>query len=117
MSERLLRTIALGRKNFLFVGNKKAERNLAMLQSIVATCEANGIHPQSLPDRCFDSNQNTSLRRHRRLTPSKLSICTKINLLSYQHTGFCKDVTARPVTLICHLGISVLFFFKLEYTQ
>ena len=47
ISERALRTIALGRKNFLFVGNEKAGRNLAMLQSIVATCEANGINPQS----------------------------------------------------------------------
>ena len=47
ISERALRTIALGRKNFLFVGNEQAGRNLAILQSLVSTCEANGVNPQS----------------------------------------------------------------------
>ena len=47
MSERSLRPIALGRKNFLFVGNDGAGQNLAILQSLVATCEASGVNPQS----------------------------------------------------------------------
>ena len=44
-SESALRRIALGRKNFLFVGNNEAGRNIAGLYSLVATCEANGVNP------------------------------------------------------------------------
>jgi len=44
-SERALRVAALGRKNFLFVGNNEAGENLAGLYSLIATCEANGVNP------------------------------------------------------------------------
>jgi transposase len=44
-SERALRICALGRKNFLFVGNDGAGENLAALYSLIATCEANGVNP------------------------------------------------------------------------
>jgi len=44
-SERALRRVALGRKNFLFVGNDEAGKNLAGLYSLVATCEANDVNP------------------------------------------------------------------------
>jgi transposase len=44
-SESALRVVALGRKNYLFVGNEDAGNNVAGLYSLVATCEANGINP------------------------------------------------------------------------
>ena len=44
-SERALRIVALGRKNFLFVGDEEAGENLAGLYSLVATCDAVGIDP------------------------------------------------------------------------
>ena len=44
-AERALRPIALGRKNFLFVGNDRAGQNLAVLQSLVSTCMANDVNP------------------------------------------------------------------------
>ncbi len=44
-SERALRVVALGRKNFLFVGNEDAGANLADLYTVLATCEANGVNP------------------------------------------------------------------------
>lgn len=47
IAENALRIIALGRKNFLFVGNEEAGRNLATLQTIVATCNANGVNPEA----------------------------------------------------------------------
>jgi len=37
--------LALGRKNFLFVGNEDAGDNIAGLYSLVATCEANNVNP------------------------------------------------------------------------
>jgi transposase len=44
-AEAALRRVALGRKNFLFVGHDDAGGNLAGLYSLVATCEANGVNP------------------------------------------------------------------------
>ena len=44
-SESALRIVALGRKNFLFVGNEDAGTNIAGLYSLVATCEAYGKNP------------------------------------------------------------------------
>jgi len=45
LSERQLRIIALGRKNFLFLGNDEAGEHLAALQSLISTCELNGVNP------------------------------------------------------------------------
>jgi len=44
-SERALRVVALGRKNFLFVGDPEHGENLAGLYSLVATCDANDVDP------------------------------------------------------------------------
>jgi len=50
-SESALRRVALGRKNFLFVGNDEAGGHLAGLYSLIATCEANEVNPlEYLPD-------------------------------------------------------------------
>jgi transposase len=46
-SESALRVVALGRKNFLFVGHEQAGANIAGLYSLTATCEANGVEPIS----------------------------------------------------------------------
>lgn len=48
-SERSLRRVALGRKNYLFVGDVDAGTNIAGLYTLVATCEARAINP--LPTR------------------------------------------------------------------
>ena len=44
-SERALRRVALGRKNYLFVHDGDAGASLVGLYSLVATCEARGINP------------------------------------------------------------------------
>jgi transposase len=44
-SERALRVVALGRKNFLFVGDPEKGENLAGLYSLVSTCEALEVDP------------------------------------------------------------------------
>ena len=46
LSERLLRIVALGRKNYLFVGHEQAGRNSAMLASVLATCVLHDVNPQ-----------------------------------------------------------------------
>jgi transposase len=45
ISERALRIMALGRNNFLFVGHDEAGQNLAVLQTLVATCKLHNINP------------------------------------------------------------------------
>ena len=45
-SERALRIVALGRKNYLFVGHEQAGENLAGLLSLVATCVENDVNPE-----------------------------------------------------------------------
>lgn len=50
-SESALRVVALGRKNFLFVGHEQAGQNLADLYSLVATCLANGKDRTRCTDR------------------------------------------------------------------
>lgn len=47
LSERQLRLIALGRKNYLFVGDDPGGENLAILQSLVSTCIYNKVDPQA----------------------------------------------------------------------
>ena len=44
-SERALRIFALGRKNYLFSGHAEGAQNLAILESIVATCRLQGVNP------------------------------------------------------------------------
>lgn len=46
ISERALRIIAIGRKNYLFVGTKQAGKNLAILQTLVQTCKLHQVNPQ-----------------------------------------------------------------------
>lgn len=47
IAERQLRAIAIGRKNFLFAGHNEGAQNLAVLQSIVATCQLHGVNPEA----------------------------------------------------------------------
>ena len=46
-SERALKIVALGRKNFMFVGHEAAGQNLAVLYSLMATCEEHGVDPHA----------------------------------------------------------------------
>lgn len=44
-AERALKIVAVGRKNFLFVGHDEAGHNLAVLQTLCSTCQMHGINP------------------------------------------------------------------------
>jgi hypothetical protein len=45
-SERALRAVAIGRKNWLFAGNDAAAENHARLWSLIASCERHALDPQ-----------------------------------------------------------------------
>ena len=44
-AERALRIVALGRKNSLFAGSSEHAQNLAIVQSIIATCRLHSVNP------------------------------------------------------------------------
>lgn len=44
-AESALRRVALGRKNFLFVGGEEPGHNLAVLYTLVASCEKHSVNP------------------------------------------------------------------------
>lgn len=49
--ERVIRTVAIGRKNYLFAGSHEGARRSGMLYSLMLSCKLNGINPQVyLPD-------------------------------------------------------------------
>jgi transposase len=45
LSERLLRMVVIGRKNYLFAGSEAGARRAAIIYSLVAGCKLNGIDP------------------------------------------------------------------------
>ena len=45
-SERALKRVAIGRKNWLFAGHDAAAENHARLWSLIATCDRHGVDPQ-----------------------------------------------------------------------
>jgi len=71
LSERMLRIIALGRKNFLFVGNEQAGKNLATLQTLVSTCELHGVNPQDYLADVLIRIQTHSASQIEELLPDK----------------------------------------------
>jgi transposase len=45
LSERTLRTVAIGRKNWLFAGSNEGAERAAVIYSLVASCKLHGIDP------------------------------------------------------------------------
>lgn len=44
-AERALRTVAVGRKNWIFFGNERGGQTAAVLYSLIATCKEHGVNP------------------------------------------------------------------------
>ncbi len=69
-SERALRPIALGWKNYLFVGDLAAGANIAGLYTIIATCEARGINPFAYLSDVLTRVQDHPAKRLHELLPA-----------------------------------------------
>jgi hypothetical protein len=72
-SERSLRRVALGRKNYLFVGDVDAGMSIAGLYTLVATCEARGINPFAYLADVIPRVQDHPKRRPDELLPGPWS--------------------------------------------
>jgi|TARA_R100000501_G_C2622658_1_gene115849 transposase len=47
IAERAMRSVAIGRKNWLFAGSKAGGERAAAIYSVIETCKLNGIEPQA----------------------------------------------------------------------
>lgn len=47
IAERAMRTVAIGRKNWLFAGSKAGGERAAAIYSVIETAKLNGIEPQA----------------------------------------------------------------------
>lgn len=59
-AERALRTVALGRKNFLFAGSASGGDRAAAFYSLIGTAKLNGLDPGGLPARRLHSHRRSS---------------------------------------------------------
>lgn len=46
-AERALRTVAIGRKNWIFFGNERGGETAAVMYSLIATCKEHGVDPRT----------------------------------------------------------------------
>jgi transposase len=69
VAERALRIVALGRKNSLFAGSAEHAQNLAVIQSIIATCRLHGVNPYDYIRRMLIEVQSHPAARIGELMP------------------------------------------------
>lgn len=60
-AERAMRPIAVGRKNYLFLGSEKGGKSAATLYSLIETAKLNGINPQSWLTHVLTHIQDTKV--------------------------------------------------------
>ena len=47
IAERAMRSIAIGRKNWLFAGSKAGGERAAAIYTVIETCKLNGVEPKA----------------------------------------------------------------------
>jgi len=47
IAERAIRSIAIGRKNWLFAGSKSGGERAAAIYTVIEACKLNGVEPQA----------------------------------------------------------------------
>jgi transposase len=68
-AERAMRPIAIGRKNYLFLGSEKGGKSAAICYSLIETCKLNNINPQSWLTYALANIQDTKVSDLDRLMP------------------------------------------------
>ena len=69
LAENALRPVALGRKNWLHIGDEKAGPKIAAIMSVLATCRRLGIHPRNYLLAVLPKLGRTLTSEVHRLTP------------------------------------------------
>jgi transposase len=73
IAERALRAVALGRKNYLFVGSDRGGESAAMIYSLIGTAKLNGIDPESYLRNVLSRIADHPINRIEELLPWKLA--------------------------------------------
>jgi len=68
-AERAMRPIAIGRKNYLFLGSEKGGKSAAICYSLIETCKLNNVNPQSWLTYALTNIQDTKLSDLNKLLP------------------------------------------------
>jgi transposase len=71
LAENALRTIALGRKNYLFVHSEEAGKSLALLYSLTTSCARSGVNPLAYLDDVLHRIDDTKVADLRTLLPDQ----------------------------------------------
>jgi len=73
-AERALRSVAVGRKNFLFLGSDQGGERAATLYSLLGTAKLNGINPEAYLTRVLTVIADHPVNRVSELLPWNLAI-------------------------------------------
>ena len=68
-AERAMRPIAIGRKNYLFLGSEKGGKSAAICYSLIETCKLNNVNPQSWLTYALTNIQDTIVSDLDKLLP------------------------------------------------
>ena len=67
--ERSIRSVAIGRKNFMFAGSNKGAERLAMIYSLLGTCKINDVNPYEWLKDVLDKINSWPINRISELLP------------------------------------------------
>ena len=73
-AERALRSVAIGRKNFLFLGSDEGGERAATLYSLLGTAKLNGINPEAYLTRVLTVIADHPVNRVNKLLPWNIAI-------------------------------------------
>lgn len=71
--ENAIRPIALGRKNYLFAGSHESAQRIAMIYSLLGTCQANNVNPQEWLTKVFEEIPNRTVNNLEDLLPQNFN--------------------------------------------
>jgi transposase len=69
IAENALRTVALGRKNYLFAGSDAGGERAALIYSLIGTAKLNGVNPQAYLQHVLDRIADHPINRVEELLP------------------------------------------------
>ncbi len=92
-SERALRPIAIGRRNWLFFGSDGGGRTGAILYTLVASCKANRVHPYHYLEDVY--RRLPAIREHESLLPLLREACEQVVLVDGTRPNI--DSMSRPL--------------------
>jgi hypothetical protein len=81
-AERALRTVALGRKNYLFAGSDAGGERAAAIYSLLGTAKLNGIDPELYLRHVLDRIADHPVNRLQELLPWNLAASLPAHLAS-----------------------------------